>query len=75
MQESVALLAITNPLGAVPVFLVLTEGMPSPERSTVGVLLCSGRFGLPGAGSDADVAKGLALATNAAQLQVAAGTR
>lgn len=33
IQEMVALLAITNPLGAVPVFLVLTEGMPSPERS------------------------------------------
>lgn len=32
MQEIVALLAITNPLGAVPVFLVLTEGMTPPER-------------------------------------------
>jgi multiple antibiotic resistance protein len=33
VQEIVALLAITNPLGAVPVFLVLTEGMSPPERS------------------------------------------
>ena len=33
MQEIVALLAISNPLGAVPVFLVLTEGTSPPERS------------------------------------------
>jgi multiple antibiotic resistance protein len=33
VQEIVALLAITNPLGAVPVFLVLTEGASSSERS------------------------------------------
>ena len=32
MREIVALLAITNPLGAVPVFLMLTEGMSPSER-------------------------------------------
>jgi multiple antibiotic resistance protein len=33
LQEIVALLAITNPLGAAPVFLALTEGMPARDRS------------------------------------------
>jgi multiple antibiotic resistance protein len=32
-QEIVALLAITNPLGAVPVFLAITGGATPPERS------------------------------------------
>jgi multiple antibiotic resistance protein len=36
-QEIVALLAITNPLGAVPVFLVLTEGMSPPERTRAAI--------------------------------------
>ncbi len=36
-QEIVALLAITNPLGAVPVFLAITAGVPSAERSRAGV--------------------------------------
>jgi homospermidine synthase len=39
----------------------------------VGVLLCSRRFGELWVGFDTDVAKGLALGTNATQLQVAAG--
>jgi homospermidine synthase len=37
------------------------------------VLLCSRRFGELWAGFDTDVATGLALGTNATQLQVAAG--
>ncbi len=37
LQEVVALLAITNPLGAVPVFLAITEGATSRERSRAGV--------------------------------------
>ena len=36
MQEIVALLAITNPLGAVPVFLAITGGMSPAERSGAG---------------------------------------
>jgi homospermidine synthase len=39
----------------------------------VGVLLCSRRFGELWVGFDTDVAKGLALGTNATQVQVAAG--
>jgi multiple antibiotic resistance protein len=37
MQEIVALLAITNPLGAVPVFLTITSGVSSAERSRAGL--------------------------------------
>lgn len=37
MQEIVALLAITNPLGAVPVFLAITEGVSPAEQSRAGV--------------------------------------
>jgi len=33
LQDVVALLAITNPLGAVPVFLAITESLSSSERS------------------------------------------
>ncbi len=33
LQDIVALLAITNPLGAAPVFLALTEGVAAPHRS------------------------------------------
>lgn len=36
-QEIVALLAITNPLGAVPVFLAITEGLSPGERSRAAV--------------------------------------
>jgi multiple antibiotic resistance protein len=36
-QEIVALLAITNPLGAVPVFLAITSGVPSAEQSRAGL--------------------------------------
>jgi homospermidine synthase len=42
-------------------------------RDRVGVLLCSRRFGELWVGFDTDVSKGLALGTNATQLQVAAG--
>jgi multiple antibiotic resistance protein len=37
LQDIVALLAITNPLGAVPVFLAITEGMSPSERSRAGL--------------------------------------
>jgi multiple antibiotic resistance protein len=37
LQEIVALLAITNPLGAVPVFLAITERLSPAERSRAGV--------------------------------------
>ncbi|HJU87377.1 MAG TPA: MarC family protein [Gemmatimonadota bacterium] len=37
MQEVVALLAIANPLGAVPVFLAITQGMSVGERSRAGL--------------------------------------
>lgn len=37
MQEVVAILAIANPLGAVPVFLAITQGMSVPERSRAGL--------------------------------------
>jgi multiple antibiotic resistance protein len=37
LQEIVALLAITNPLGAVPVFLGITHGSSPAERSRAGV--------------------------------------
>lgn len=36
-QEVVALLAITNPLGAVPMFLAITEGLSPGERSRAGL--------------------------------------
>jgi multiple antibiotic resistance protein len=36
MQEIVALFAITNPLGAVPVFLAITSGVSGAERSQAG---------------------------------------
>jgi multiple antibiotic resistance protein len=36
MQEIVALFAITNPLGAVPVFLAITSGVSAAERSQAG---------------------------------------
>jgi multiple antibiotic resistance protein len=54
LQEIVALLAITNPLGAVPVFLALTEGMPARDRSraalraAVAVVLILGVVALAG---------------------------
>lgn len=37
LQEIVALLAITNPLGAVPVFLAITERLSPAERSRAGL--------------------------------------
>src|SRR5512145_2738861 len=37
LQDIVALLAITNPLGAVPVFLAITERLSSVERSRAGL--------------------------------------
>lgn len=37
LQDIVALLAISNPLGAVPVFLALTEGATSSERTRAGL--------------------------------------
>ena len=37
LQEIVALLAITNPLGAVPVFLAITEGLTPTERLRAGL--------------------------------------
>ena len=37
MQEIVALLAITNPLGAVPVFLAITKGLSPAERRNAGL--------------------------------------
>jgi multiple antibiotic resistance protein len=47
LQEIVALLAITNPLGAVPVFLAITQTLSPGDRSrlalaalTVIVILC-----------------------------------
>jgi hypothetical protein len=46
---------------------------PLAGRDRVGVLLCSRRFGELWMGFDTDVAKGVALGTNATQLQVAAG--
>ena len=48
-----------------------TKALTGSDR--VGVLLCSRRFGELWVGFDTDVAKGLALDTNATQLQVAAG--
>jgi hypothetical protein len=48
-----------------------TSALTGSDR--VGVLLCSRRFGELWAGFDTDVATGLALGTNATQLQVAAG--
>jgi hypothetical protein len=48
-----------------------TRALAGADR--VGVLLCSRRFGELWAGFDTDVATGLALGTNATQLQVAAG--
>lgn len=48
-----------------------TRALAGSDR--VGVLLCSRRFGELWVGFDTDVAKGLALDTNATQLQVAAG--
>lgn len=42
-------------------------------QDRVGVLLCSSRFGELWLGFDTDVSAGLALETNATQLQVAAG--
>jgi homospermidine synthase len=42
-------------------------------QDRVGVLLCSRRFGELWLGFDTDVSAGLALGTNATQLQVAAG--
>jgi saccharopine dehydrogenase-like NADP-dependent oxidoreductase len=48
-----------------------TRALTGSDR--VGVLLCSRRFGELWVGFDTDVAKGLALDTNATQLQVAAG--
>jgi hypothetical protein len=48
-----------------------TETLSGHDR--VGVLLCSRRFGELWIGFDTDVAAGLALGTNATQLQVAAG--
>lgn len=37
LQDIVALLAISNPLGAVPVFLALTEGTTPAERTRAGL--------------------------------------
>jgi multiple antibiotic resistance protein len=37
LQDVVALLAITNPLGALPVFLAITEGLAAAERSRAGL--------------------------------------
>ena len=37
LQDIVALLAISNPLGALPVFLAITEGMTPAERSRAGL--------------------------------------
>lgn len=37
MQEIVALFAITNPLGAVPVFLAITGGISTADRSRAGL--------------------------------------
>ena len=37
LQDTVALLAISNPLGAVPVFLAITEGLTAAERSRAGL--------------------------------------
>ena len=37
LQEIVALLAITNPLGAVPVFLAITESLSAAERTRAGL--------------------------------------
>jgi multiple antibiotic resistance protein len=37
IQEIVALLAITNPLGAVPIFLAITESLSPAERWRAGV--------------------------------------
>jgi hypothetical protein len=48
-----------------------SEAIAGQDR--VGVLLCSRRFGELWMGFDTDVTRGLALGTNATQLQVAAG--
>lgn len=37
LQDIVALLAISNPLGALPVFLAITEGMTPAERRRAGL--------------------------------------
>ena len=37
LQEIVALLAITNPLGAVPAFLAITERLPPSDRARAGL--------------------------------------
>ena len=37
LQDIVALLAISNPLGALPVFLAITEGMTAAKRSRTAV--------------------------------------
>jgi homospermidine synthase len=48
-----------------------TDALSGQDR--VGVLLCSRRFGEFWLGFETDVATGLALGTNATQLQVASG--
>lgn len=54
LQEIVALLAITNPLGAAPVFLALTDGVAPPEqsraalRASVAVMVILGVVALAG---------------------------
>lgn len=37
LQDIVALLAISNPLGALPVFLAITEGLAAADRSRAGL--------------------------------------
>lgn len=41
LQDLVALLAISNPLGALPVFLALTDGMTPAERTRAGLRAAS----------------------------------